>query len=94
MDINSRPSGRTERESITSDDESNPTSLPSKYRLKVPAVVLPREVASNRKMSCGVAEMPCTVIFALNDSRSVSASQEGKGEEVRAAYADVRAIEE
>ena len=46
-------SGRTSSASISSVLALSPTSEPSKYMLKVPAVVLPNEVAVKRAISAG-----------------------------------------
>src|ERR1051325_7992953 len=78
VEINKRPSGSKESESIFSEVVSKPTSLPSKYRLKVPAVLLPSEVGSKRRISCGVAVIPLTVTFAVNDIRIESESRKEK----------------
>lgn len=51
VESSKRPSGSNESESMLSLLVSKPTSLPSKYILKVPAVVLPKEVASKRRTS-------------------------------------------
>ena len=51
VEINKRPSVSSANESIFSAVALSSTSLPSKYMLKVPAVLLPSEVASNFTIS-------------------------------------------
>lgn len=53
VEINILPSSRMSSASMFSLVASNPTSIPLKYRLKVPAVLTPREVASKRTISVG-----------------------------------------
>lgn len=74
VETSNRPSESSVSESIVSLLDSSPTSLPSKYRLNVPAVRLPSEVASKRRISCGAAVIPLTVTLELKDIRIVSAS--------------------
>lgn len=69
-----RPSASRLKASILSLLASKPTSLPSKYMLKVPAVVVPSEVASNLKTSWGVTEIPLTVSVVVKDIRIESES--------------------
>src|SRR5215217_5592273 len=78
VEIRIRSFGSTDTESMYSVVVSKPTSLPSKYMLNVPAVVLPREVASKRKISWGVAVNPFTVTLAVNDIRIESGSRSEK----------------
>ena len=78
VENNNRPSDSNESESMLSPLVSKPTSLPSKYILKVPAVVLPRDVASKRSTSCGVAVMPLTVTEVVNDINKESESSMAK----------------
>src|SRR6266498_1548244 len=73
-----RPSGSSESESMLSLLVSKPTSLPSKYILKVPAVFAPSDVASKRRTSWGVAEIPLTVTALLNDIKIESESSIAK----------------
>src|ERR1044071_554635 len=76
VEINRRPSESRDRESIFSFVvSSKPTSLPSKYKLNVPAVLLPNEVASKRRISCGVAVIPLTVTLAVKDIKMESESR-------------------
>src|SRR6266536_1534356 len=74
VENNKRPSDNSESESILSLLVSKPTSLPSKYMLNVPAVFAPSDVASKRRTSCGVAEIPLTVTALLNAIRRESES--------------------
>lgn len=74
VEIRIRPSESSETASRFSAVVVSATSLPSKYMLKVPAVVAPKEVASKRTMSCGVTAIPLTVIAVLNAIRRESAS--------------------
>src|SRR5215213_7790855 len=78
VENNNRPSDSRESESMLSLLVSKPTSLPSKYMLKVPPVVLPNDVASKRKTSCGVAEIPLTVTELVNDINNESESSNAK----------------
>lgn len=70
VEIKRRPSGKSESASILSLLVSRPTSLPSKYMLKVPAVFVPKDVPSKRTTSCGVTEIPLTVTELLNDIKA------------------------
>ena len=74
VEIRMRPSASRLSASMLSALESRPTSDPSKYMLNVPAVLAPREVASKRRISCGVAAMPLTVTALPKDRRSESES--------------------
>src|SRR6266496_3010095 len=71
VESNSRPSGSTDTESIFSAVVSKPTSLPSKYILKVPAVLLPKDVALKRTTSCGVTAIPLRVMALLKAIKMV-----------------------
>jgi hypothetical protein len=53
VEISTRPSGSVDTASIFSDELSNPTSMPFRYMLKVPAVVGPVVVALNCTISVG-----------------------------------------
>lgn len=75
VEISTLPSESSETESRLSAEVVSPTSLPSKYMLKVPAVVVPRDVASKRTISCGATAMPFTVTEALNAIRMLSGSR-------------------
>ena len=54
VEISTLPSGSTSSASIFSADPLSPISAPLKYMLNVPAVVEPRDVASNRAISFAV----------------------------------------
>ena len=71
VEINMRPSESTVRESIFSAATFSSTSMPLRYMKNVPAVSMPSEVASNRRMSRGVTAIPLTVKALSNDIRSV-----------------------
>src|SRR5215207_8311461 len=71
VEIKMRPSGRTLTASMFSAVVSNPTSLPSRYMLNIPAVVLPTEVALNCAISLGVKAIPLSVIEVLKLNRNV-----------------------
>ena len=73
VEINTLPSVSTSNASMFSADAVNSTSAPLKYILKVPAVVDPKEVASNCAMSLGVYVVPPSVTFVAKDIRMVSA---------------------
>ena len=78
VEINRRPSDRSESASMLSPLVSRPTSLPSKYMLNVPAVFIPSEVASKRRISWGVAEIPLTVTLLSKDRSRESESSRAK----------------
>src|SRR5688572_19360362 len=78
VESSTRPSGSRLTESIFSAVVSKPTSLPSKYILKAPAVTLPSEVASKRTTSWGATEIPFNVSAVVNDRSSESASRKEK----------------
>ena len=78
VEINTCPLGSRLTASIFSAATSSPTSMPLRYMLNVPAVTLPSNVASKRRTSRGVTEIPLTVKAVLNDMRSVSESTMAK----------------
>jgi hypothetical protein len=76
VEITSWPLGSSASASMSSLLESSPTSEPSKYRLRLPAVVAPSEVASKRMISkSSTAPRPAIVAAPSRENKIVSLSR-------------------
>ena len=69
------PSASSAKPSTFSLDAPSPTSLPSKYIVQVPAVVLPNDVGENAKISSSPPDAPDTANDPRSDTSSVPSSR-------------------